>query len=228
MSAVRRSSSSRSSTITARARCAPDPVRRVGHDPGRRDHHRHRALRLRQDTLLTLIGALRAAQAGSVAHPRRGAVRPRTRRRSKRCAGASLHLPAAQPARGAHRDRERRTRVARHGTPLAQRTAPPAVKCSRPSASKRTWTSGAPDVGRPAPARRDRSRAGRQSGNRAGRRTDRLARQGLGREVVDRMQVLAKEQGATILIVTHDNRILDVADRILHLEDGASRPSPRP
>jgi putative ABC transport system ATP-binding protein len=41
-----------------------------------------------------------------------------------------------------------------------------------------------------------------------------------GREVVDRMQSLAREQGATILIVTHDNRILDVADRIVHLEDG--------
>jgi putative ABC transport system ATP-binding protein len=41
-----------------------------------------------------------------------------------------------------------------------------------------------------------------------------------GRDVIDRMQSLAKEQGATILIVTHDNRILDVADRILHLEDG--------
>jgi len=41
-----------------------------------------------------------------------------------------------------------------------------------------------------------------------------------GREVVDRMQSLAKEQGTTILLVTHDNRILDVADRILHLEDG--------
>jgi putative ABC transport system ATP-binding protein len=41
-----------------------------------------------------------------------------------------------------------------------------------------------------------------------------------GREVVDRMQVLAKEHGTTILLVTHDNRILDIADRILHLEDG--------
>ncbi len=41
-----------------------------------------------------------------------------------------------------------------------------------------------------------------------------------GREVVDRMQSLAKEQGTTILLVTHDNRILDIADRILHLEDG--------
>ncbi len=42
-----------------------------------------------------------------------------------------------------------------------------------------------------------------------------------GREVVDRMQALARERGATILLVTHDNRILDVADRILHLEDGS-------
>jgi putative ABC transport system ATP-binding protein len=41
-----------------------------------------------------------------------------------------------------------------------------------------------------------------------------------GREVVDRMRVLAKEHGTTILLVTHDNRILDVADRIVHLEDG--------
>jgi len=42
-----------------------------------------------------------------------------------------------------------------------------------------------------------------------------------GREVVNLMQQLAKEQGCTILLVTHDNRILDVADRIIHMEDGA-------
>ncbi len=41
-----------------------------------------------------------------------------------------------------------------------------------------------------------------------------------GHDVVELMQQLAKEQGCTILIVTHDNRILDVADRILGLEDG--------
>lgn len=41
-----------------------------------------------------------------------------------------------------------------------------------------------------------------------------------GREVVEHMKRLATEQGTTILIVTHDNRILDVADRIVHLEDG--------
>jgi putative ABC transport system ATP-binding protein len=41
-----------------------------------------------------------------------------------------------------------------------------------------------------------------------------------GRDVVNLMQMLAKEQGCTILMVTHDNRILDVADRIVHMEDG--------
>jgi putative ABC transport system ATP-binding protein len=41
-----------------------------------------------------------------------------------------------------------------------------------------------------------------------------------GREVVDIMQNLARAHGTTILLVTHDNRVLDVADRILHLEDG--------
>ncbi|MGK7953406.1 MAG: DevA family ABC transporter ATP-binding protein [Xenococcaceae cyanobacterium] len=41
-----------------------------------------------------------------------------------------------------------------------------------------------------------------------------------GRDVVNLMQKLAREQGSTILMVTHDNRILDIADRIVHMEDG--------
>lgn len=41
-----------------------------------------------------------------------------------------------------------------------------------------------------------------------------------GRDVVEIMQQLAREQGCAILIVTHDDRILDVADRIIELEDG--------
>lgn len=41
-----------------------------------------------------------------------------------------------------------------------------------------------------------------------------------GRDVVEIMQRLAKEQGSTILMVTHDNRILDIADRIVDMEDG--------
>lgn len=41
-----------------------------------------------------------------------------------------------------------------------------------------------------------------------------------GRDVVELMQKLAREQGCTILLVTHDNRILDIADRIIYMEDG--------
>ena len=41
-----------------------------------------------------------------------------------------------------------------------------------------------------------------------------------GRDVVTLMQHLAQERGCTILMVTHDNRILDVADRIINLVDG--------
>ena len=41
-----------------------------------------------------------------------------------------------------------------------------------------------------------------------------------GRDVVDIMHNLAKQQGCTILLVTHDNRILDIADRIIYMEDG--------
>lgn len=41
-----------------------------------------------------------------------------------------------------------------------------------------------------------------------------------GREVVDLLQQLAREQHCAILLVTHDDRILDIADRILTLEDG--------
>ncbi|MDB9529886.1 DevA family ABC transporter ATP-binding protein [Oscillatoria sp. CS-180] len=41
-----------------------------------------------------------------------------------------------------------------------------------------------------------------------------------GRDVVDIMHDLAKQQECTILLVTHDNRILDIADRIVYMEDG--------
>ncbi|GBF82348.1 DevA family ABC transporter ATP-binding protein [Aphanothece sacrum] len=47
-----------------------------------------------------------------------------------------------------------------------------------------------------------------------------------GRDVVELMQNLAKEQGCTILLVTHDNRILDIAHRIIYMEDGRLIPNP--
>ncbi|MFN9370305.1 MAG: ATP-binding cassette domain-containing protein [Planctomycetaceae bacterium] len=44
-----------------------------------------------------------------------------------------------------------------------------------------------------------------------------------GRDVVDLLQYLARTNGCPILMVTHDNRVLDIADRILHMEDGRLR-----
>ncbi|MFM9047750.1 MAG: ATP-binding cassette domain-containing protein [Cyanobium sp.] len=42
-----------------------------------------------------------------------------------------------------------------------------------------------------------------------------------GRTVVELMRELAKEQQTTIIMVTHDNKILDVADRIIIVDEGA-------
>jgi putative ABC transport system ATP-binding protein len=41
-----------------------------------------------------------------------------------------------------------------------------------------------------------------------------------GHAVIDLLRRLAKEGGHTVLMVTHDPRIVDVADRVTHLEDG--------
>jgi putative ABC transport system ATP-binding protein len=41
-----------------------------------------------------------------------------------------------------------------------------------------------------------------------------------GREVVDLLKRLAREQDCSVLMVTHDPRILDVADRLVKMEDG--------
>ena len=41
-----------------------------------------------------------------------------------------------------------------------------------------------------------------------------------GRTVVNLMKELAETEKTTIIMVTHDNKILDVADRIIIVEDG--------
>ncbi len=41
-----------------------------------------------------------------------------------------------------------------------------------------------------------------------------------GREVVEIIRKMAKDIGVTVVLVTHDNRILDIADRIISLVDG--------
>ena len=41
-----------------------------------------------------------------------------------------------------------------------------------------------------------------------------------GREIVALLRRLAKDQNCSVLMVTHDPRISDMADRILNMEDG--------
>lgn len=41
-----------------------------------------------------------------------------------------------------------------------------------------------------------------------------------GHAVIELLRKLAKEEGCTVLMVTHDPRILDAADQVVYLEDG--------
>lgn len=42
-----------------------------------------------------------------------------------------------------------------------------------------------------------------------------------GREIVELLRRLAREQSCAVLMVTHDPRIVDIADRLLQMEDGS-------
>lgn len=46
-----------------------------------------------------------------------------------------------------------------------------------------------------------------------------------GQAVVALLRRLAKEQGRTVVMVTHDSRIIEEADRVVHIEDGALQSS---
>ena len=41
-----------------------------------------------------------------------------------------------------------------------------------------------------------------------------------GRNVVDMLKTMGHERGTTTVMVTHDNRILELADRVITLEEG--------
>ncbi len=45
-----------------------------------------------------------------------------------------------------------------------------------------------------------------------------------GRAVIELLRSLSKEEGATVLMVTHDPRIMDIADRVVYVEDGMISP----
>ena len=46
-----------------------------------------------------------------------------------------------------------------------------------------------------------------------------------GRQVMELFRMVAHEQKAGVIVVTHDHRALDIFDRILEMEDGMLRPS---
>ncbi|MHB8960518.1 MAG: ATP-binding cassette domain-containing protein [Candidatus Limnocylindrales bacterium] len=45
----------------------------------------------------------------------------------------------------------------------------------------------------------------------------------IGHEIMRLLRMVAKDQGRSVVIVSHDQRIRDIADRVLWLEDGAFR-----
>ncbi len=49
-----------------------------------------------------------------------------------------------------------------------------------------------------------------------------------GRQVMELFRKVAHERGAGVIVVTHDQRALDVFDRIVEMEDGRVRPGPKP
>jgi putative ABC transport system ATP-binding protein len=44
-----------------------------------------------------------------------------------------------------------------------------------------------------------------------------------GRDVLDTLARLARENNRAVVIVTHDERVLRIADRLIHVEDGSAR-----
>jgi putative ABC transport system ATP-binding protein len=49
-----------------------------------------------------------------------------------------------------------------------------------------------------------------------------------GRQVMELFRKVAHERGAGVIVVTHDQRSLDVFDRIVEMEDGRVRPGQKP
>ena len=45
-----------------------------------------------------------------------------------------------------------------------------------------------------------------------------------GLNVTELLRDLAREQGSTVVVVTHDNRIFHLADRMVSIEDGRTTP----
>jgi putative ABC transport system ATP-binding protein len=47
-----------------------------------------------------------------------------------------------------------------------------------------------------------------------------------GRAIIELLRKLSKEEGCTVVMVTHDARIIDIADQVVHVEDGMITDNP--
>ena len=171
-------------------------------------------------TLLTLIGTLRAMQSGSlkVLGKELSGASERSRRRLRQdigfifqahnlmsflTAAQNVSLPLELRGMGARERKERITEIlgavglSEHGYKYPEQLS---------GGQRQRVAIARALVGRPQLVLADEPTAALDSHS--------------GREVVDQLRKLAREQGTTVLVVTHDPRIHDIADRIIHLEDG--------
>ncbi|MEE4173342.1 MAG: ATP-binding cassette domain-containing protein [Xanthomonadales bacterium] len=173
-------------------------------------------------TLLTLVGALRAAQEGSVRvlGEELCGARPRTLERVRRQIGFIFQQHNLLGALSAEQNVELGLRASgRHGGEAARRKRAREMLAAVGLGDRLGHKPEALSGGQRQRVAIARALVGRPAMLLADEPTASLDRES-GREVVERMKQLAQEEGTTILLVTHDNRILDIADRIVHLEDG--------
>jgi putative ABC transport system ATP-binding protein len=173
-------------------------------------------------TLLTLVGALRAAQDGSVRvlGEELCGARPGTLERVRRQIGFIFQQHNLLGALSAEQNVELGLRASgRHGGESARRKRAREMLAAVGLGDRLGHKPEALSGGQRQRVAIARALVGRPAMLLADEPTASLDRES-GREVVERMKQLAQEEGTTILLVTHDNRILDIADRIVHLEDG--------
>ena len=167
-------------------------------------------------TLLTLIGALRLAQSGSVrvlGHELRGASEAQLVR-VRRQIGYIFQLHNLLDALTARQNVEMALRGGHRGAGAAIEMLA-SVGLSEHVGKFPDQLSG----GQKQRVAIARALAGRPRIILADEPTASLDRRS-GRDVVDRLHDLARRDGCAVVLVTHDNRILDIADRIIHLEEG--------
>jgi len=178
-------------------------------------------------TLLTLVGALRSVQSGSlkILGTEINAASERQLRGVRRHIGFIFQQHNLLPALSASLNIELALSLDADMTRAAARERAHEILGAVGLAERRHHRPGQLSGGQRQRVAIARALAGRPRILLADEPTASLDKQS-GRDVVDLMQTLARQQDCAIMLVTHDNRILDIADRIIRLEDGRLAPDP--